>query len=349
MRDFLPLIVGNDALRRRLGTEIATGARSHAYIIEGARGSGKRTLAKQLAMAVACEHRADASYPLPCGECACCRKLREGLSPDVITVTRPEDRATMGVDTVRLVREGLAVVPNDLDTKIYIIEDAHTMTEQAQNAFLLSLEEPPSFVLFLLLTEDANALLETIRSRAPVYRMQPLDEADVEKHLLAPTTATHIRNAARTLSDNAPREFAELLKMSDGRIGIAEELLDATRREAVLERRANAQTICQLLATRTRNDALLLLLLSLGTGREAVSEQLRVLQLALRDLTALSCAEQPPLCFFTDREEATELSARFTAKELLSKIEATSRAQAALAANANVRLTIMQFLGDLIA
>ena len=348
MREYLPSVAGNTALRQRLGADIAQGALSHAMILEGPRGSGKRTLARALAMAAACAHRADPALPLPCGECAACRKIREGLSPDVIRIVRPEDRATMGVESVRALREGLAVVPNDLDRKVYIVEDAHTMTVQAQNALLLSLEEPPSFVLFILLTEDAGALLETIRSRAPIYRMQPLDDALLTAHLCEKTDPA-VRHAAQSLKQSAPAQFAALLKMAGGCIGIAEELLDSVKREVMLERRTNAERICRLLAARRQNDELLALLLALGTNREELTAQLRILQLAVRDLALLTRTERAPLCFFTDREEALELSSRFTANRLLAVTDAAERAIAALAANANARLTLMQLLGELIA
>jgi len=348
VREYLPQVAGNAALRARLGTEIAAGALSHAYILEGPRGSGKHTLALQLAMATSCVHRTDSTHPLPCNDCPVCRKIREGLSPDVIRIARPEDRATMGVDTVRALREGIAVVPNDLDLKVYIIEDAHTMTEQAQNALLLTLEEPPSFVLFLLLTEDAGALLETIRSRAPIYRMQPLSDHTVRDHLLHAAPPA-IRSAAHELHASAPEELSALLKMADGRIGAAEEMLDATRRETVLERRASALDICRTLAARTQSDALLLRFLAWGKSREEIATNLRTLLLALRDLTLLTRSENAPLCFFTDREEALELSARFTANRLLAAMDAIDRALASLAANANARLTLIQLLGDLVA
>ena len=166
MREYLSCVAGNEALRARLGGELARGAISHAYIVEGEAGCGKHTLARAIALAMACEQR-EGEGPFPCMSCPSCRKILAGNSPDVITVSREEDKVTMGVDVIRALREDVPLYPNDLDIKLYIIEDAHTMTTQAQNALLLTLEEPPPFVMFLLLTERADALLETIRSRAP--------------------------------------------------------------------------------------------------------------------------------------------------------------------------------------
>ena len=143
-------MVGNEALRLRLARDVREKTLSHAYLLEGARGSGKHMLALRIAMALACEHREEHSSPLPCMHCASCKKILDGNSPDVIWLRR-EDKATVGVEGVRRIRSDVYVAPHELDAKIYIIEDAHLMTTQAQNALLLTLEEPPSYVLFLLL------------------------------------------------------------------------------------------------------------------------------------------------------------------------------------------------------
>ena len=90
MREYLSRVVGNDALRARLGEELSRGAISHAYIIEGPAGSGKHTLAREIATALSCEHREKNGLPLPCNTCMTCRKIAAGNSPDVITVSREE-------------------------------------------------------------------------------------------------------------------------------------------------------------------------------------------------------------------------------------------------------------------
>ena len=128
MRTFFPAVAGNRALAEKLGEELAGGRFSHAYIIEGARGFGKHTLARQIAMAAACENRDDPRHPLPCGVCPACRKIRSGNCPDLLWFSRAAGKASMGVDTVRALREDLALVPNELDVKILVVEDADTMT-----------------------------------------------------------------------------------------------------------------------------------------------------------------------------------------------------------------------------
>lgn len=344
MREYLTRVVGNAALRARLGEELARGAVSHAYIIEGPFGSGKHTLAREIATALSCEHREKQGLSLPCGVCASCRKIAAGNSPDVITVSREEDKATMGIDVIRALRDDVPLYPNDLDVKIYIIEDAHTMTQQAQNALLLTLEEPPPFVMFLLLAERAELLLETIRSRAPILRMQPIGDAQMREYLLSPTRP-EVAREARALPEE---EFAALLRMSNGCIGRALVLLEDKKRAPVMARRAAAEQLCRTLAQAHAQDELLAQLMSFGTAREELLARLQAVTEALRDLLLLSYSEQAPLIFFTDREAAAELSACFAAERLQSYLKATEQTMETLSMNANTRLTMFRYLDLLI-
>ena len=175
------MLIGNDALRARLADDVRRATLSHAYIIEGAGGSGKKTLAQALCAALVCEHRDGVEFP--CRTCLSCRKVFERNSPDVICIGRG-DKASIGVDDVRFLRSDALVPPNDGENKVYVIQDADTMTDAAQNALLLTLEEPPPYVLFLLLCENAASLLETVRSRAVRLRMHLVPNDKLWAHLL---------------------------------------------------------------------------------------------------------------------------------------------------------------------
>ena len=183
MRQYMNNIIANESLRNRLCEDIIEGTLSHAYIIEGKRGSGKHTVATLTAAALACEEKKNAELPLPCMNCPSCRKILQGLSPDVIKVSSLE-KATIGVDTIRFLKEDVSLVPNDLENKVYIIEEADKMTDQAQNAFLLTLEEPPSYVVFFLLCENSEKLLETIKSRAPILRTEPVSIELIDEYIM---------------------------------------------------------------------------------------------------------------------------------------------------------------------
>ena len=139
MKPFFSTFTGNEPLLTELGEEIVADRLGHAYILEGPAGTGKHTLALQIAASLACERKREDGVPLPCLQCPSCRKILSGHSPDVILIGR-EDKATIGVETVREMRASAFMAPNELDDKIYIFEDAQTMTAQAQNALLLILE-----------------------------------------------------------------------------------------------------------------------------------------------------------------------------------------------------------------
>lgn len=344
MHSFFNAVKGNGALCRQLGEEIRKARFPHAHIIEGGAGFGKHLLAREIAMALACEARSDENAPLPCGTCRSCKRIKEGRCPDVITVSKG-DRATMGVEAIRTLREGLATVPNDLDVKIYIIEDAHTMTTQAQNALLLTLEEPPAFALFLLLAEDAGALLETVRSRAPTHRLQPIDRQTMRDFLLTDERARAA--GAPALANGHPAEFEALISLAAGSIGTALTLLEAEKRAPLMERRARVEELINCLADRAAPDRLLLALFSLGTTRDAVLADLSMLGVALRDLLLLGRTEDPALLFYTEAETAAELATRFTASKILAVTAALDSATEALSANANVRLTVINLFNQL--
>ena len=331
-RDFED-ILGNERLRERLGRDARDGKLSHAYILEGSPGFGKHMMALEIAAALACEHREDPNHAIPCKSCPSCRKILSGNSPDVLYVNRGE-YAPLGVDMIRAMHADVYVAPNDCEKKVYIIEEAHLMTTQAQNALLLILEEPPSYVQFLLLSDSADALLETIRSRAPVLRLQPIDRRVLDKHLCETMTE------ARTLKSQSPIEFEELLLASGGSVGVAKRLLDPNHRSPILERRAAARAFLSLCGNGRNSLASLSHLCELGTKRDAVIRQLEENVICLRDLLVCKQSEEAPLCFFANREEACELSYRFSTPELFRIYEGLEQAISALQANANTRLTL---------
>ena len=333
---FVSRLLGNDTLRARLYDDLRDGSLSHAYILEGDAGSGKRTLARDLAAALACEKRENhgAGGVLPCGSCPSCRKVLEGKSPDVIRIGRGE-RASIGVDDVRFLRSDVLVEPNDLENKIYVIEDADAMTVQAQNALLLTLEEPPPYVLFLLLCRNATMLLETIRSRAPILRLRPVPDAPL-RQCLTETSAAYVNLPAE--------EQRALVLMANGSIGRARELLQDKARKVLMDRRRWVRDWILCRADRKSYASQLEVMQAVGTGREEAVVLLAEAERALCDLLMLKKSDDAPLGFFTDRDAALELSARFSAGALLQWMEKTEQARGQLLRNGNVRLVLTELI-----
>lgn len=332
-------ILGNEKLKKRLSADIRGGTLSHAYIIEAPYGCGKHRLALSLAAAFSCENngQSETAGPIPCLDCPACRKILSGRSPDVTIVKREEGKASIGVDIIRSLRSDVSLVPNDLETKVYIIEDAHTMNIQAQNAFLLTLEEPPKYVVFLLLCEDAGAMLETVRSRAPVIRMSPLPSEVVTEELVK-----SYPDAARLMRENK-EELAEIVKLSGGSLGYARDLLDAKTREPLLVRRRAAKEFFALLGTSRKGRRAVEFLNLLPQKRDELSDTLGEIELAARDILVSKKTDNASLGFFADPYEALELAGKYKATTLMRIITAAEDAKARLLRNANVRLTIYSF------
>jgi DNA polymerase-3 subunit delta' len=329
----MTLIVGNDDLKSRLSNDILAGTLPHACIIEGPRGTGKHTVARMCAAALACSQKHDSSKPIPCLECPECKKVLEGKSPDLIFVGT-EDKATIGVETVRFLREDVRVVPNDLDYKIYVIEDADKMTVQAQNALLLTLEEPPEYVRFFLLCENARLLLETIRSRAPIHRTEPLDTKQIDEYLCAAD------KRAAQMKLTAKKEYGELLKAAGVGIGCALEYLDPKRFAPILERRRLALEFVSTAVHASGSLSVLSAVFKFPQKRDALRDQLMTVSDAIRDLILLKKSDSAPLVFFVDRNEAIELCDRVSLPFLFRLGECVREAIDDNARNANVRLAL---------
>lgn len=173
-------IVGHQDIIENLKESMRRGKVSHAYIFSGEKGSGKKMLAGAFAMALECGELPDEA----CLTCASCHKAGSGNHPDIIYVTHDKP-GTITVDEIReQVVETAELKPYESRYKIYIIADADKMTVQAQNALLKTIEEPPSYAVFLLLATSAEALLQTVISRCVVLDMKPLSQAVIKEFLV---------------------------------------------------------------------------------------------------------------------------------------------------------------------
>src|SRR5699024_570337 len=149
----LSLLAGNAPLKRQLSLETARRGLSHAYIISGPAGSGKRTLAGLLSAALVCTGGGE----VPCMACSGCKKALGHIHPDVIHAGGEGDE--LNVARIRALRSDAYIKPNEAPRKVYILEGAQNMKDPSQNALLKLLEEGPAYAAFLLLTDNAAALL----------------------------------------------------------------------------------------------------------------------------------------------------------------------------------------------
>lgn len=297
-------LLGNEQLKSNLSRSLARGHVSHFYLLSGAKGSGKHTLASALAAALLCT-----GDDKPCLRCANCRRVMENNHPDFITVDDPEKK-TVTVGLVRQAREDVFIRPNQSDYKIYLFPRAQDMGLEGQNALLKILEEPPAYGVFLLLTDNPEKLLPTVRSRCTELKLQPLPEGIMNTVLREkyPQVSAEIRQAA--------------IVRSAGFLGQALEMLNPDA-----EAPAQVSALAQAVAARDSFALLQVLVPCEKMKRDAliplVQDWMQLFQQALTARsggTALS-------------DDAQMLAQRLGGSELLSKVQALQKAYEYLNAN----------------
>ena len=175
-------VVGHKDIIEYIGNAVTHDKVSHAYILNGERGSGKKLLASLFAMSLQCEKPEEDGDA--CGTCQSCKQTLSNNQPDIIRVTH-EKPNTISIDDIReQVNGDIEIKPYSSRYKIYIIADADLMSVQAQNAILKTIEEPPEYAIIMLLTENAETLLSTIRSRCVMLKLRNIKNQLVKKYLM---------------------------------------------------------------------------------------------------------------------------------------------------------------------
>jgi DNA polymerase-3 subunit delta' len=172
-------IIGHDNIIQHLQNAIASHKISHAYILHGEEGMGKKLLATTFAKVLQCEERGI----LSCNRCKSCMQSDSGNHPDIIRVTH--EKVSIGVEDIRVqINADIQVKPYSSPYKIYMIDDADKLTEQAQNALLKTMEEPPEYAIILLLVSNINVILPTILSRCVLLNLKPVDKQAMKEFLM---------------------------------------------------------------------------------------------------------------------------------------------------------------------
>ena len=208
----------NKRAQETLAAFVNGGRFPHALLLEGPEGSGRRTFAREIAAALFCrgEHK-------PCGNCNQCRKVLEQNHPDVEYYGGDGSRRSFHIDTIRQLRQNAWLLPGEAPCRVCVLCGAENMTDQAQNALLKILEEPPEHTVFILTAENRSMLLPTILSRVQTIRLEPLTPAEIlpvlrercpdqpgEKLEWAAETADTIGQALALLADESLQKHAQL-------------------------------------------------------------------------------------------------------------------------------------------
>lgn len=185
----------------------------HAYLLTGPRGVGKQALALAVCQALCCTDNASGDPSLPCGACRACRNVSRKAHPDVewwgleaqaLMADKPTRGANLTIDTIRRLRASAALLPLESQRRVIVIDDAETMMEPAQQALLKTLEEPPPAVTLILLADEPEALLETVRSRCQTVVVRPAPESTIRRELANRHVDGDLAEEIATLSRGRP-------------------------------------------------------------------------------------------------------------------------------------------------
>lgn len=205
-------VKGQDHIVQTLKNQIISGRIGHAYLFCGTRGTGKTSVAKIFARSVNCEHPVDGS---PCNTCPVCRAIAEGSSMNVVEIDAASNN---GVENIRDIREQVQYPPTDGRYRVYIIDEVHMLSIGAFNALLKTLEEPPSYVIFILATTEVHKIPVTILSRCQRYDFKRIPAETIADRLREVTQAEQI--------DIEEKAIQYLAKAADGAFRDALSLLD---------------------------------------------------------------------------------------------------------------------------
>lgn len=179
-------VVGQEYTIKTLKNAISKEEIAHAYIFSGPRGTGKTTIARILSKAVNCPNQSEGE---PCNECSACERITRGSALDVIEIDGASNR---GIDQIRQLREEVNFAATECPHKVYIIDEVHMLTNEAFNALLKTLEEPPKHVIFIFATTESHKVPATVLSRCQAFEFRQIAQEQIEAHLANIATAEGI-------------------------------------------------------------------------------------------------------------------------------------------------------------
>ena len=316
-------ILVHEQIKEHFQNAAAIGKVSHAYILSGEAGMGKKTLANAFAMTLLCEEEGKE----PCMHCHACKQVLSGNHPDLIYVTH-EKPTSMGVDDIReQINDTIMVRPYSSQYKIYIVDEAQKMTVQAQNALLKTIEEPPAYAVIMLLTTNPDAFLQTILSRCVQLKLKPLKDSVVKGYLEDKLQVKDVQAEIYSAFARGNLGKAIHLAQSEDFKMMYEEILR-------LLKEIKDMDISQLLDV----------IRKLKDDNTDIKECLDFMQMWYRDILMYKTTKDLNLLIFKDEFSAVKKAASLSSYEGLERIlEAIDKARVRLDANVNMEL-VMELL-----
>ncbi|HIZ55608.1 MAG TPA: hypothetical protein H9671_05300 [Firmicutes bacterium] len=320
---------GNEQAVQTLTFSAESGRFSHAYLLYGEAGLGKKTLAKRFAQAILCQNRPEygqdkqVSGPCPCENCSSCRKVFSASHPDLIWMGLHEKgKNSFHAEEARKLRSDAYILPNDGACKVYILCGVDDMTVAAANSLLKVIEEPPASTVIFLLCENRFAVPETVRSRCIQLPLRPVSEQECEQAL------------SMQAPGHAPDEYQRAARISGGNIGKGLQVLtDGSAGEHTV---LAAQIAESLLAP--DEFSLLSTFSSLDANRQKAYDSISYCILILRDAACKKAGGTVYLTPFVSLADA--LAERTALTRLFKAVDAMQYALGCLDRNANIGLTL---------
>lgn len=312
-------ILGHDTIKQHFQKAIEQHKVSHAYILSGEAGMGRKSLAHAFALTLLCEKGGSQ----PCMNCHACKQVLSGNHPDLIHVTH-EKPSSIGVDDIReQINDTIMIRPYSSYYKVYIVDEAEKMTVQAQNALLKTIEEPPSYAVIILLTTNEELFLPTILSRCVQLKLKPLKDSVIQKYLTE--TLGVSENEAQLYTAFARGNLGKAIKLSN-----SEEFKDMYDKLLQMLRNIKSLDISQLL----------------NYSRELKEEMdiyecLDFMQVWYRDALMFKVTNDPNLLIFKDEYSIISEMSRQTGYDGFENIlQAIEKARIRLEANVNMELAM---------